>query len=239
MFIVAVTGGIASGKSTVSMIFSEKGIPVIDSDVIAREIVEPGSKAWTEIREHFGSKVFNSDSTLNRKALAEIVFNDAEKRRILNGITHPKIQKKMFWELVKCFFKGYQMVVVDVPLLFETRKILSYVDKVITVYCDEETQLERLQKRMDMTEEEAKKRIAAQMPLKEKCDMSDFVIDNTGPRENTKEETEKIIQYLQSLNLHWENKLRMFLLSLAILVFLGVTLGGFYLLLAGKLKVSK
>ena len=69
-------------------------------------VVEPGSKAWTEIREHFGSKVFNSDSTLNRKALAEIVFNDAEKRRILNGITHPKIQKKMFWELVKCFFKG-------------------------------------------------------------------------------------------------------------------------------------
>lgn len=133
MFIVGLTGGIATGKSTVCDVFREHGIPVIDADVAARKVVEPGRKAWHLIKKEFGDAVFHKDGQLNREILGEIIFDSVEKRRKLNEITHPEIYSEMFWAAVKCFFQGHQFIVMDLPLLFESGSMLDYLYKIIVV----------------------------------------------------------------------------------------------------------
>ncbi|KAH7985709.1 dephospho-CoA kinase domain-containing protein [Rhipicephalus sanguineus] len=204
MFLIGLTGGIASGKSTVASILVSLGIDVIDADKIAREVVEPGKPAWVQIRREFGSEVLLSDGQLNRPALGRIVFNDHDKRRRLNRITHPEIHKEMFFQSLKLFLKGRQFVVVDVPLLYETKTMLRFVRKVIVVKCSPAQQVERLMLRNGFTEEEASKRIESQLPLEQKCGLADYVIDNTGDPDALRAQVEDVVRQLRGSWAHWK-----------------------------------
>ncbi|XP_037281574.2 dephospho-CoA kinase [Rhipicephalus microplus] len=221
MFLIGLTGGIASGKSTVASILVSLGIDVIDADKIAREVVEPGKPAWAKIRREFGSEVLLSDGQLNRPALGRIVFNDHDKRRKLNHITHPEIHKEMAFQSFKLFLRGRQFVVVDVPLLYETKTMLRFMHKVIVVKCSSAQQIERLMLRNGFTEEEARKRIDSQLPLEQKCGLADYVIDNTGDAEALRAQVEDVVRQLRGSWAHW--KVRGAVLVLMVGLLTGVT----------------
>lgn len=204
MFLIGLTGGIASGKSTVASILCSLGIDVIDADKIARDVVQPGKPAWLQIRREFGSDVLLNDGQINRPALGRIVFNDHDKRRKLNRITHPEIHKEMGLQCLKLFLRGRQFVVVDVPLLYETRTMLRFIHKVIVVQCSPSQQVERLMLRNNFSEEEARKRINSQLPLDQKCALADFVVDNTGDQEQLRHQVEDIVRELRKSRAHWK-----------------------------------
>ncbi|CAK9825331.1 Dephospho-CoA kinase domain-containing protein [Anthophora retusa] len=204
MFLVGVTGGIATGKSTVASIFREFGIPVIDADQIARKVVEPGKPAWHKIYKEFGPKVFLDTQELDRAKLGDIIFNDVEKRKKLNAITHPHIYKEIYWQTFKYFLQGHQFIVMDLPLLFETGHMLNYLHKIIVVTCEEDLQLQRLMERTGFTETKAKLRIAAQMPLEKKVEMANFVIENSSTEHDTREQTIRVINVLRASKYHWK-----------------------------------
>ncbi|XP_023941555.1 dephospho-CoA kinase domain-containing protein [Bicyclus anynana] len=203
MFIVGLTGGLATGKSTVLSIFRENGVAVIDADEVARQVLEPGTKAWQELRNYFGDEVLHPNGKVNRLKLGELIFNDIEKRKKLNAITHLRIQTAMMKMAIMYFFSGHKYVVMEVPLLFETGKMLSFMHKIITVVCEDHQQLERLCKRSDLSEKAAKKRIKCQMPLEKKVANSNFVIDNTGDFNHTRSQTESIIRLLRRSKFTW------------------------------------
>lgn len=186
-YILGLTGGIASGKSTVSQIFKEKEIPVVDADVGAREVVKPGKPALKKIKEAFGDEVFLEDGTLNRPALGKIIFKDKVKRQQLNECIRGDIRQWIKEERDRYIEEGYPFIVLDVPLLYEA-EYEKEVDAVMVVAVDEQTQAERLMKRNDLSKDEAKERIVAQMPLKEKVNRADTVIDNNGSLEQTSEQ---------------------------------------------------
>ncbi|XP_076249806.1 dephospho-CoA kinase [Calliopsis andreniformis] len=203
MFIVGLTGGIATGKSSVAAVFREHGIPVIDADQIARKVVEPGKPAWHKIRKEFGPEVFLDTDELDRAKLGDLIFNDVEKRKKLNAITHPDIYREIYWQTLRLFLRGHQFIVMDLPLLFETGHMLNYLHKIIVVTCEEDLQLQRLIERTGFTEAKAKLRIAAQMSLEKKAEMANFVIENSGSELDTREQTIKIINVLKSSKYHW------------------------------------
>ncbi|XP_026333447.1 dephospho-CoA kinase domain-containing protein [Hyposmocoma kahamanoa] len=203
MFIVGLTGGLATGKSTVLSIFRENGVAVIDADEVARKVLEPGTQAWKELKEYFGDVVLHDDGKVNRVTLGEIVFDSIEKRRKLNAITHPRIQSAMMKMAISYFFSGHRYIVMEVPLLFETGKMLNFMHKIITVVCEDHQQLDRLCKRSDFSESVAKKRIDCQMPLEHKVAKSHFVIDNSGDFANTRHQTESIIRLLRRSKFTW------------------------------------
>ncbi|CAM3961893.1 dephospho-CoA kinase [Mesobacillus thioparans] len=190
--IIGLTGSIASGKSTVSAMFTELGIPVIDADIEARLAVEPGEKAYNDIVGHFGTEVLEEDGTINRPALGAIIFNNEEKRLLLNSIVHPAVRERMSMKRQQAEAANEKAVVLDIPLLFES-KLTGLVEKIIVVYVDEKTQLERLMSRNGFSEDEALSRIKSQMPLKDKVDMADEVIDNTGTIEQSRQQLMNIL----------------------------------------------
>ncbi|ASS92129.1 dephospho-CoA kinase [Aeribacillus composti] len=190
--IIGLTGGIASGKSTVSEMLKKRGIPVIDADLIAREVVEVGKKAYTEIVNAFGKEILNEDLTINRARLGSIVFQNEDKREKLNSIVHPEVRLEMKRRQEQLISEGAKAVVLDIPLLFESN-LKHLVDKVIVVYTEEKNQLERLMKRNNFSKEEALSRINAQMPLKEKVKFADAVINNDGTLEETEQQLENIL----------------------------------------------
>ncbi|MFC0557900.1 dephospho-CoA kinase [Halalkalibacter alkalisediminis] len=192
---IGLTGGIASGKSTVSKMIMEMGIPVIDADQVAREVVEPGTKALQAICQHFGSSVINEDGTLARKKLGSIIFEDRKERQVLNEIVHPAVRNRMD-ELKQYYLEqGETTIVYDIPLLFESN-LFYLVDKVILVYVDSKTQLQRLLERDSAGMEDAKQRIASQIPLIDKRERADFVIDNSFTMEETKKQLQRIFDQL-------------------------------------------
>lgn len=185
--VIGLTGGIATGKSTVSGMFKDLGIPVIDADVLAREAVDPTEPAYAEIIAAFGRSILQSDKTIDRKALGKIVFADAAKRQLLNSIVHPAVRRKMVEQRDAYVAQNVSCVVLDIPLLFEG-ELTSYVDKTLVVFVDEPLQLKRLTLRDSLSEADALKRIQAQMPIRQKAEMADAVIDNSGYRDQTKEQ---------------------------------------------------
>jgi dephospho-CoA kinase len=193
--IVGLTGGIASGKSTVANLIKDLGITVIDADIEARLAVEPGEKAYQQIVEHFGGGILLEDGSINRPKLGDIIFNHQEERMVLNGIVHPAVRERMNEKKVAAKERGENMVVMDIPLLFES-KLTDLVEKIILVYVDEDVQLERLMKRNHYTEAEAMARIGSQMPLIEKKKRSDFIIDNNGSLEQTQKQLNAILNRL-------------------------------------------
>lgn len=204
MFIVAITGGIATGKSSVTKIFAREGVPIVDADLIAREVVEPGKPAWKKIRTEFGDVILNNDKSINREQLGRIIFADVEKRRFLNEATHPEIHSQMYRQIIGLAMAGHNFVLVDLPLLFETGVMLPYVHKIVTVVCEPELQLERLMARNQYSEADAKQRIAAQMPLDEKCKLSHFVIENSGSPADTEAQALRILAVLRKSRQHWK-----------------------------------
>ncbi|WP_019121964.1 dephospho-CoA kinase [Brevibacillus massiliensis] len=193
--ILGLTGGIASGKSTVAAMLRQRGIPVVDADLIARQVVEPGLPAYQAIVSHFGQGVLFPDGQLNRKALGEIVFSNEEQRQILNGIVHPEVRREMRQQTEAALKRGEKIVFLDIPLLFESR-LQHTVDKIVVVYVPASLQLSRLMQRDDIGEEQALKRLQAQLPIEQKKEQADFVIDNQGTREETERQVEKLLATL-------------------------------------------
>ncbi|WP_178896973.1 dephospho-CoA kinase [Bacillus altitudinis] len=176
--VIGLTGGIASGKSTVTQMIKEKGIRVVDADVIAKEAVSKGSAALHQIVQTFGEEVLLPNGELNRQQLGAIIFSDEEKRKKLNAIVHPEVRKEMLEQRDEGVSNNETFVVLDIPLLFES-KLEGLVDRIIVVYTTPELQLSRLMNRNDLSEEEALNRIHSQQPLEEKCQKADCVIENT------------------------------------------------------------
>ena len=190
MKVLGLTGGIGSGKSMVLSMFANLGAEVIDADQLAREVVEPGQPALEEIATAFGRDMLMPDGRLDRGKLARIIFADPVARARLNAITHPRIQERMATEMAR---RGSRpgLLIVDVPLLYENDRS-DTVESVVVVWVDAKTQLRRLTERDGLTPDEARQRIAAQMPLDEKRARADLVVDNSGSRENTRRQVEAI-----------------------------------------------
>lgn len=196
--IIGLTGGIVSGKTTVTRIFKELGAEIIDADVIARDVVCPGKKAWRKLVEHFGVEILKENQEINRKKLGNIVFSDNNKLKLLNQITHPEIIKviKKQLEQISNNSSKNTICIVDVPLLFETG-FENMMDKTIVVYLNPEKQINRLIKRDGLTREDAIKRIQSQMPIDEKVKMADYIIDNNKNMEYTKKQVFQLWEELK------------------------------------------
>lgn len=179
MFKIGLTGGIASGKSTVLTYFKDKGIPYIDADIVAREVVEPGTEGLQAIVDTFGSNVLHDDGTLNREALGAIVFHNEEKRQLLNSCLKTHIRNRIM-ELTSQYEQGNTPILIyDIPLLIEG-EWYTMMDEVWLVYVNETTQIERLMSRNGYTREDALARINSQMRLDDKRAYADIIVDNNG-----------------------------------------------------------
>ena len=185
--VIGLTGGIASGKSTVSTMFKEMNIPVVDADVEARLAVMKGEAAYFQIIDTFGKDILLEDGEIDRQELGSIIFHQEEKRKLLNEIVHPEVRKRMMEQVEKAQQTGEEVIVLDIPLLFES-KLTYMVEKTILVYVDYDIQLERLMKRNSLSIDDAKARIQSQMPLNEKMKLADAVINNNGSIEETKKQ---------------------------------------------------
>ena len=197
MLIVGLTGGIASGKSLVAKVFQDLGAHIIDADKIVHELLEPGQQAWEEVVQYFGPEIVFPDKTIDRRKLGEIVFNDAEKRAWLNQCLHPKVFA-VYTARVKhlCARALHAIIVLDAALLIETG-YHKKMDRIVVVYADQEQQMERLTNRDRFSREQALLRIRSQMPLSEKRKEADYVIENTGTREETEQQAREIFQKLK------------------------------------------
>ncbi len=197
MIVVGLTGGIATGKSTVARLFQECGAAVIDADVLARQAVEPGKPAWRDIVRTFGKGILNSDRTINRRALGAIVFRAPAKLRQLNAIVHPRVaraQARLVREIAR---KDPDAVIIyDVPLLFEAAAHRR-MDKIVVVTADRKTQIARLQRRNHLTRAEALRRIRSQMPLGKKVNQADYVLDGSLPIAQLRREVARIFEHLR------------------------------------------
>ncbi len=185
--IIGLTGGIATGKSTVSSMLVRRGAHLVDADQIAREVVEPGSPVLSKVVERFGQAVLLGDGSLNRKQLGELIFNDSSARQDLEAILHPAIR-----QLIKDRMIAYDqqdpagLTVVDIPLLYESKldELLGF-NEVLVVYIPRAVQLRRLMERDGLSENDAHRRLKAQMDIEEKKQRADVVIDNSGSLNQT------------------------------------------------------
>lgn len=190
---IGLTGGIATGKSTVSSMLAMKGALLVDADVIAREVMLPGHPVLDKVTEHFGQAILLDDGTLNRKKLGELIFRNPEQREVLNGITHPAIRQEIR-ERTEAFERQYpdRLVVVDIPLLLEAKEQYSYLNEVVVVYVPRELQLQRLIERDDLPREAAEARLNSQMDIEQKKALADILIDNSGTLAQTQQQVDKL-----------------------------------------------
>ncbi|XP_040375503.1 dephospho-CoA kinase isoform X3 [Rosa chinensis] len=192
MRIVGLTGGISSGKSTVSNLFKAHDIPVVDADLVARDVLKKGTGGWKKVVSAFGQGILQPDGEVDRPKLGQIVFSNPEKRQLLNRLLAPYISSGIFWAILKLWLKGFKVIVLDVPLLFEA-KMDRWTKPIIVVWVDPETQLQRLMSRDRTSEDDARNRINAQMSLDIKRTKADIVIDNTGSQEDLKEKFKSVL----------------------------------------------
>ena len=197
--VVGLTGGIASGKSTVARFFSKLGAWVIDADELARKVVEPGTPGWREVIETFGEDYITPQGELDRKRLARLVFHDPKAKKRLESIIHPRVlalREKITRDILR---KDPQaLIIFDVPLLIEA-DLHKRVDRVVVVWVPREIQIQRLIERDKLTRQEAEKRLENQMPLDEKLPFAHYVVDNSGSKEATEEQVKKIYEELRTL----------------------------------------
>jgi dephospho-CoA kinase len=190
--VFGLTGGVATGKSTVARYFAAQGVPVIDADQLARELVAPGSPALREIAAAFGSDLIDADGELDRRRLGQRVFGNPTLREKLNGILHPRVAERFQQRVAELTARGVPLVCYDVPLLFENHR-QDTLRPVVVVDAPRDLQLARLMARNGLSAAEADARIAAQMPLADKVAQADYVIDNSGPLENTEQQAAQVL----------------------------------------------
>jgi dephospho-CoA kinase len=198
MKIVGLTGGIASGKSTVSSMLAEMGAEIIDADRIARDVVRPGRPAHRRIVEHFGKKILLPNGEIDRKALGDVIFRDAAQKEVLNAIVHPEVISAYAGEIAALQkTRPDALVVMDVPLLLEAG-MCEGLSEVIVVYAPEAIQRKRLMARDGISGDDADARIGSQMPIEEKKRRATIVIDNSGALSETRRQVTDIFSCLVS-----------------------------------------
>lgn len=190
--VIGLTGGIASGKSTVSELLSVFGFKVVDADKAAREAVKKGSKGLAQVREAFGDEAIDENGEMNRRYMGDLVFNHPEKRLELNAIIHPIVRDIMEEEKQEYLKQGYN-VIMDIPLLFEN-ELENTVDEVWVVYTSESIQMDRLMQRNNLSLEDAKARVYSQISIDKKSRMGDHVIDNLGDKLELKQNLERLLE---------------------------------------------
>jgi dephospho-CoA kinase len=197
MYCVGLTGGIASGKSTVSALLSQMGARLIDADVVARNAVAAGSPAWQAIVDRFGQEILLEDDSLNRGMLGGKIFAEPALRNWLNALTHPAIRQEIFRQMQLAREEGCRLLVLDIPLLIEAGWC-EFVDEVWVVYVRPDVQLNRLMKRNTLSREQALQRIQSQMSLAEKVGYADLVIDNNAGLEELEKQVSDAWRRLQN-----------------------------------------
>ncbi|MBR9883178.1 MAG: dephospho-CoA kinase [Oceanospirillales bacterium] len=185
---VGLTGGIGSGKSAAARLFAEMGVPIVDADVVAREVVEPGSAALSSIADHFGVELLLDNGQLNRARLREIIFDDAEQKRWLEALLHPLIRQRIVDQLSR---QGHDYLILVSPLLIESGQS-QLVDLIVVVDVDEQTQLQRTISRDGVDRQQVERILAAQMPRQERCDRADYLIDNGGDFDQLRAQVESV-----------------------------------------------
>ncbi len=193
------TGGVASGKSTVARFFQDLGAHIIDADGIGHQLIEPGQAAYQEILERFGEAILGPTDVIDRQKLGAKVFRDAQQLLHLNAILHPRIIARVD-ELARDYHARdpHAVVIVDAALIFESG-IGGTLQKVMVAWCRPEQQVERLMAKLGVSREEAERRIRAQMPVEEKCRRADYLIDCSGSKEETRRQAEELYPELQRL----------------------------------------
>jgi dephospho-CoA kinase len=195
--LVGLTGGIASGKSTVAKILENLGAAIVNADVLAREVVEPDQEAWKDIVARFGPDVLKPDQTLDRQKLRTVIFNDPDARKELEAIIHPRVRALAEQRIREHGAAGFAIVVYEVPLLFEA-KIHEWLRPVILVACDIDTQRRRLELRDQIDSAAAQKIIDAQMSLAEKRRLADYVIENNGSLSDLERQVREVLAKIQA-----------------------------------------
>jgi dephospho-CoA kinase len=188
---IGLTGNIGTGKSTVSWMFSELGVPVLDADEIAHEALAPQSAAWKAVHERYGAAILTKDGKANREALARIVFQDPLERKFLESQIHPYVKREIEKRMADLARNGHPFAIAEIPLLYETGWGDAF-DAVIVVRCNEEQEIERCQQKFGMSREEVLLRLGAQYPLSRKVSQADVVIDNDGPVEETEVQVKRL-----------------------------------------------
>lgn len=192
--LVGLTGGIATGKSTAARFFADAGVVVVDADQLARRVVEPGRPALRDLSEAFGSRILRPDGSLDREALAVVVFHDAAARSRLNAIVHPRVAEEADRVIGEIRASDADaLVVYDVPLLFEC-SMEGRFDEVVVVYVPRTVQVSRLEARDGLSPEQAEARLAAQLDIEEKARRGDRVLDNRGSREDLRRQVETLLR---------------------------------------------
>lgn len=197
MKLIGLTGGIASGKSTVARILKRLGAAIVDADALAREVVEPGNDAWKDIVEAFGAEVLQPDQTLDRQKLRATIFNNSAARKKLEAIIHPRVRALAEERIHQHAAAGYEIVVYEVPLLFEGN-LHEWLRPVVLVACDLEIQKRRLQERDGLSVEASQRHIDAQLSLAEKRRLADYVIENDGSLEDLEREVESVLNKIKA-----------------------------------------
>lgn len=196
MQVIGLTGGIATGKSTVSAMLKRAGALIIDADRIARAVVKKGLPAYREIVDHFGPRVLLPDGEIDRNALGDIIFNDPQKKQLLNRIVHPRVKKEVNRQLKQIETTHPKAVaILDIPLLIEAG-MHNDLSEIIVVYAPQHMQIKRLMQRDRISEADALARVRSQMPIEEKKQQATIVIDNSGTIENTRRQTLDIFKRL-------------------------------------------
>jgi dephospho-CoA kinase len=195
---VALTGGIATGKSHVRAAFERLGAPTIDSDLLARQAVAPGSPGLDKVVARFGTGFLDGSGALNRRAMADLVFRDADARRDLERIIHPEVRHATDLWFRSLDPAAHPFAIADIPLLFESGREGDF-DAVVATTCEPDTQIQRLMMRDSLSEPEARQRIAAQLPLPQKVRRADFVIDTDGSYEQTDTAVVRVMEALRKL----------------------------------------
>ncbi|XP_017695014.1 PREDICTED: LOW QUALITY PROTEIN: dephospho-CoA kinase domain-containing protein-like [Lepidothrix coronata] len=204
MFLVGLSGGIASGKSTVVAVLWELGCrAVIDTDLIAREVVQSHSKAHQQILWYFGTEILLENGEINCEALGNMIFSQPEKGWLLNSISHPEILE-MLKQILKYFVLGYRYMILDIPLLFETHGLTKFMRSTVLVYCDPLAQRAQLMRQNGLDVATADAQISSQIPLEEKLQWATHIIDNSGDRESTRRQVLRLHTRLEgSLDFLW------------------------------------
>jgi len=194
MLQVGLTGGIACGKTTVSNLFSKRGTPVIDADILAREVVVPGSRGFSKILEIFGDKALTPDGTLDRRAMRQLIFSNQEAKNRLEAILHPLIRERMLNTVDQLLNQDVAYCIKAIPLLLETKQQDS-VDRILVIDCDEDTQVSRIVSRDNCTESDARKIISSQISRSQRLNSADDIVVNNTSRKQLDKQIEQLHQY--------------------------------------------